>query len=240
MAHPYHHSVSSANNPKFQGNNKWEDHFELHAWLDSSKFAFADARHRSLFHNPAGVSIASKLFKDIKNAKEIATQHITEDMGKVYQIKDWLPLEYWPSHTLNNEPLNLSELITLKEAKTDLMSNNPFPLEIQPQIALGLDLLLSPEKTESFLENDPRRFFMFSSVGPYIIEKLLGPTLNPNGYKLKPTPQNPNNRLLATRSVFEFFIQKIWGLIPSPQDFVSQRPIEDWMWRKARPLSKEI
>jgi hypothetical protein len=243
MAHPYHHAVSSSRSlipTKLlnQEDIKWEDHFPIHDWLDSSKFAFADARHRSLFHNPAGILIASKIFKNIKGAKKIATQHIIEDMGVINEIQKWLPLEYYPPETLNGQRLEISSEISRTDVKGSLIFKNPFPPTLQRKISFGLELLLSPEKTEKLDKNDPRRFFFFSSAGPYIVEKLLGPTLNPRNSE-NPKGQT-QNKLLATRSVFEFFIQKVWGLIPSHQDLMGQRPIEDWMWKKAKPLSKEL
>jgi hypothetical protein len=237
MAHPYHHALSSAKTKKFKCNN-WKTHFPLHNWLDSSKFAFADARHRSLFHNPAGVLIATKLFKNIKNAKQIATQHISEDMGNVYTINKWLPREYWPQGS-NPHKLRVSLNINPKLNPTNIIESllyqAPFPKTLLPQIKKGLNLLLSPEKTEDFEIDDPRRFFFFSSVGPYLCEQLLGPTITPTASSKNKTP-----KALATRSVFEYFIQETWGLIPSHQDIMANRPIEDWMWKKAKPLSKEL
>ena len=256
MAHPYHHSLSSARNNELnkgetaEGTHKtvdWETHFPIHDWLDSSKFSFADARHRSLFHNPSGVKIASKIFRRIPKAKEIATQHIIEDMGQVYDICQWLPLEYFPKQTNNNELLVINKDLSLTDLKGSLIFNNPFPKYIQREITTGIDILLSPDTTETnkLDKKDPRRLFFFCSAGPYIIEKLLGPTL---GQKTKSTTTKTKaeaetkttEKPLATRSVFEFFIQKAWGFIPSHQDLMSNRPIEDWMWRKAKPLSKEL
>lgn len=232
MAHPYHHAISSSQAYK---DVTWQDHFPIHDWLDSSKFAFADARHRSLLHNPSGVLMASKIFKHIKNAKNIATQHITEDMGQVYTIKEWLPEKYLSIRVQNAQLLKISNEISLTDVKGSLIFNNPFPKDIQREISMGIDTLLSPDLTEKFEKEDIRRFFFFSSAGPYIVEKLLGPTLNPNK-----KPNKKSDKQLATRSVIEFFIQKVWGCIPSHQDIMQNRPIENWMWRKARPLSKEL
>jgi hypothetical protein len=243
MAHPYHHALSSAR--ALQDENvqtpehtlSWKDHFALHDWLDSSKFAFADARHRSLFHNPAGVKLSTKIFKELKDAKTIANQHITEDMGQVYEIKKWLPTEYFPKTTLHNQKLTVNGELSLSDLKGSLIFNNPFPKEIQDKISMGIDCLLSPEKTEQMELTSLQRFFFFTSTGPYIVEKVLGPTLTLDANSGRPTG---NDKRLATRSVFEFFIQKTWGLIPSHQDIMAQRPIEDWMWKKAKPLSKQL
>jgi hypothetical protein len=239
MAHPYHHALSSARTlkdvQKPEHTLSWKDHFSLHDWLDSSKFAFADARHRSLLHNPAGVALSAKIFKDLKNAKTIAKQHITEDMSQVYEIKDWLPAQYFPKTTLHNQELTLNKELSLSDLKGSLIFNNPFPKEIQEKISMGIDCLLSPEKTEQIDLTSPQRFFFFTSAGPYIVEKVLGPTLDANS-----GPPSENDKRIATRSVFEFFIQKVWGIIPSHQDIMAQRPIEDWMWKKAKPLSKQL
>ena len=205
----------------------WLTHFPLHDWLDSSKFGFADARHHSLLHNPAGVVLAGKIFKDLPTAKEIATEHIKEDLGEVKTIDQWLPEEFWPNGSKSPLDLKPKPEVSITDVKGSLFFNNPFPNDSHKDIRQCLDILLIPETTEKLETKDPRRFFFFSSAGPYICERLLGPTL---GTK---TP-------IATRSSVEFFIQKLWGLIPSHQDLLSQRPIVDWMWKKAKPLSKSL
>lgn len=103
MAHSYHHACSSAKS--FGG--KAEDYQEIHDFMDSSKAAFCDARHRAILHNSFGVFIAERVFGTTMTnssgreipVRLIAEQHIREDCGGlVPTIQDWLarlPLEKW-------------------------------------------------------------------------------------------------------------------------------------------------
>jgi hypothetical protein len=217
MAHPYHHAISSSRKRGIS----WKEHFPIHDWLDSSKFTFADARHRSLLHNTTGVTLTKKIFKTIKESGKIAQEHIKEDMGKVPNISDWLPEEYWSKSLRVRPEVDPSDLTGY------LIYGNKFPKEAQKKLPQIINILLSPEKAEEMGEDSPLRFFYFSACGPYICERVMGPILS------EEVP-------IATRSVAEYFVQKIWGKIPSHQELMEKRPIEDWMWKKAKPLSKEL
>jgi hypothetical protein len=213
MAHPYHHAISSTRPLGL----KWENHFALHDWLDSSKVIFSDARHRSLFHHTTGVYLSKKIFKYIKGQDKISEEHILEDIGFIPLISNWLSEENWPKDLLPTKTISLTDV------KGSLLFKNPFPTKTQRQLAMCCDMLLSPDKTLELNKTSPLRFFYFSSAGPFLCQQLLGPLLDGE---------------IPTRSATEFFIQKLWGKIPSHQDIMSQTPIDDWMWKKAKPLSK--
>ena len=51
MAHAYHHADSSAR--RFRGSPS--DYLAIHEWIDNSKIAFSDHRHRALRHHSFGV-----------------------------------------------------------------------------------------------------------------------------------------------------------------------------------------
>lgn len=103
MGHSYYHAVSSAR----QFGGATEDYQEIHDFMDSSKAAFCDARHRAVLHNSFGVFLTEKVFGTtltISTGKEIpvrliAEQHIREDCGGVVpSLQDWLgrlPMESW-------------------------------------------------------------------------------------------------------------------------------------------------
>lgn len=103
MAHSYHHAQSSAK--RFGGNP--EDYLAVHDFMDSSKAAYADFRHRALLHNTFGIFICEKIFgHTITNSdgkkvpvRVIAEQHVREDHnGKIPTVEDWLhgiPMESW-------------------------------------------------------------------------------------------------------------------------------------------------
>lgn len=58
MAHSYHHAVSSAR--RYGGVP--EDYLEIHNFLDSSKAAWADHRHRAVLHHSYGIFITEQMF----------------------------------------------------------------------------------------------------------------------------------------------------------------------------------
>lgn len=95
MAHPYHHSVSSAR--KFGG--KPEDYQKIHDWFDASKEIIADFRHRALRHHAQGIFECERVFGATiinSDGKEvpvrlIGEQHVKEDFrGKIPSFADWV------------------------------------------------------------------------------------------------------------------------------------------------------
>jgi len=58
MAHSYHHAVSSAR--RYGGAP--EDYLAIHNFMDSSKAAWADHRHRAVLHHSYGIFLAEQMF----------------------------------------------------------------------------------------------------------------------------------------------------------------------------------
>jgi hypothetical protein len=85
MAKPYYHAQSSAK--KYGG--IWEDYIEIHNFIDSSKAAFPDNRHRVLTHNSWFIGfVLPRVFGEtfnrasdgkIVNTRDIGEQHVLED-----------------------------------------------------------------------------------------------------------------------------------------------------------------
>lgn len=79
-----------------------EDYLPIHELIDGSKKAFGDVRHRALMHNTWGVWMCQEVFGPMlvieKQAggekrvpvREIAEQHIIEDLGFIPSPGDWL------------------------------------------------------------------------------------------------------------------------------------------------------
>jgi len=93
--HTVHHADNSA---KIFGGSA-EDYQAIHDWLDETKIAYCDFRHRALRHHSFGVFEAERVFgKYIVNSagkkvpvRYVAEQHIKEDCGgRVPTIEDWL------------------------------------------------------------------------------------------------------------------------------------------------------
>lgn len=99
MSNSFYHARSSA--------RKWggepEDYIAIHEWLDASKAHFGDARHRALRHHTEGCWEAERVFGltiTVKKkrtgvevrvpVREIAEQHVFEDLGYIPSLADWL------------------------------------------------------------------------------------------------------------------------------------------------------
>lgn len=91
--------------PYLHGNvsvKKWggkpEDYQEIHDFLDLSKSAHADMRHRAILHNSLGPYIAERVFGvNITNSdgkkisvRDVCEQHIIDDMGTIPSLGDYL------------------------------------------------------------------------------------------------------------------------------------------------------
>lgn len=83
-----------------------EDYQDIHDFMDISKSAHADMRHRALFHHSIGPYIAEKVFGTYVvnssgnkvSVRDIAEHHILEDLGEIPSFSKWcelMPLEGW-------------------------------------------------------------------------------------------------------------------------------------------------
>lgn len=82
------------------------DYQEIHDFIDSSKACFPDMRHRALLHSSWGIYVVEKVFgtyitnSDQKKVqvRDIAEQHVIEDMGRIPTVDDYLkgmPMYSW-------------------------------------------------------------------------------------------------------------------------------------------------
>ena len=82
--------------------HKWggelEDYFPIHDFIDGSKAAMPDVRHRALLHNSFGIFVVERVFghfitnshgRDVP-VREIAERHVIEDLGFIPTPQDWL------------------------------------------------------------------------------------------------------------------------------------------------------
>ena len=118
MAHPYHHSLSSAR--KFGG--KPEDYNQIHSWFDETKSHFADFRHRALRHHSlgifwceekVGITITNSDGKEVP-VRLIGEQHCREDCGKIPSVQDWFS-QIKPSRWMGQPPVDIGSELTKEE-----------------------------------------------------------------------------------------------------------------------------
>ncbi len=86
---PFHHARASA----AARNRDWREDLDIHEFLDSSKTAFADLRHRMILHSvDFGVELVARAFPERADAREISSRHIVEDLGEPRTLAGWLDL----------------------------------------------------------------------------------------------------------------------------------------------------
>jgi hypothetical protein len=99
---PYLHARASAHH--------WggapEDYLPIHDFIDESKAHHADMRHRAMLHNSWGIYLCERIFGHnitnsagkIVSVRDIAEQHIIEDLGRIPSVTDYLkgmPFYHW-------------------------------------------------------------------------------------------------------------------------------------------------
>lgn len=91
---PYLHGLVSSK--KFGG--KPEDYQKIHDFIDSSKAHIADIRHRAILHSTFGIYLTELIFGTyiinseglIVQTRDIAEEHILEDLGTIPTVEHWL------------------------------------------------------------------------------------------------------------------------------------------------------
>ncbi|QNK01722.1 DUF6915 family protein [Dyella telluris] len=87
-----------------------EDYMPIHEFIDSSKIAVPDVRHRAMLHSAWGCYLVERVFGTLitnsdgkkVSTRDIAEEHIIQDLGFIPTMEDWLktmPIEGWMSGT---------------------------------------------------------------------------------------------------------------------------------------------
>lgn len=90
---PYIHAKSSAK--KYGGQP--EDYLDIHDFMDSSKAALPDVRHRAILHSAFGCFVVEKTFGTTRtnsagkvySTRDIAEDHCIEDLGFIPTVEQW-------------------------------------------------------------------------------------------------------------------------------------------------------
>ena len=83
-----------------------EDYIEIHDFMDCTKMALPDVRHRMVLHNSVGCYIAEMVFgytivnsdKKTVHVRDVAEAHVIEDMGFIPTLEkcfSGMPIENW-------------------------------------------------------------------------------------------------------------------------------------------------
>jgi hypothetical protein len=85
---------------------KPDDYIDIHDFIDHTKMAMPDMRHRAILHNAWGCFMVERVFGRTRvnsdgreySTRDIAEEHIIEDLGFLPSLEDWLdelPLSKW-------------------------------------------------------------------------------------------------------------------------------------------------
>ncbi len=83
-----------------------EDYLPIHDFIDHTKISMPDLRHRAILHNAFGCFLVERVFGHtltnsdgrLVSTRDVAEQHIIEDMGFLPSLEDWLgdlPMQTW-------------------------------------------------------------------------------------------------------------------------------------------------
>jgi hypothetical protein len=98
-----------------------EDYLAVHDFIDHSKAAIPDMRHRAMLHHAWGIYLAERVFgtaivnsagKQV-SVRDIAEDHVKEDLGFIPTLEQWLkglPMEKWMSGTMKRRTIAHGEV----------------------------------------------------------------------------------------------------------------------------------
>jgi hypothetical protein len=103
-----------------------QDYMRIHEFIDHSKSALADVRHRAMLHSAWGIYVVSQVFGDLitnsdgkeVSVRDIAEEHVVQDLGFIPTMEDWLkemPIQGWMSGTRKTR-----QVMTFEPTRTDL------------------------------------------------------------------------------------------------------------------------
>lgn len=91
---PHLHAKNSAN----RHGGVPEDYQDIHDFIDSSKIAVPDMRHRTMLHNAWGCYLVERVFGVTRinsegrkySTRDVAEEHVVEDLGFIPTLEHYL------------------------------------------------------------------------------------------------------------------------------------------------------
>lgn len=158
---PWQHARSSAGK-----SGTWLGDLPIHEFMDGTKVACPDLRHRIVLHNAdLGPELAARAFPGRADARAVALRHVAEDLGFTPTLADWLvgcdPARL-PRPLHRRLPLALDGLPG-RIARQQGMRDEDGPREV-------LDLLLLPVR----LAGPGALAVLTNGFGPAIARQVVG------------------------------------------------------------------
>ena len=162
---PYRHARSSAG-----ASRPWTDDLAVHEFMDATKFACADRRHRIVLHHvDLGAEIVAWAFPARTDAVELVRSHVREDLGHHVRLADWfehVDVERLPvpiARRVRGGTDGLASLVCSGLPSTD------------PQIVREVCRFLF--RPCAFVNGEPLRALpvLMNAAGPMIVRHVFGP-----------------------------------------------------------------
>ena len=169
---PFHHARASAK----RSGRHWREDLEIHEFLDSSKVAYADLRHRMLLHSTdLGGELARRAFPARADIHEVVSRHIQEDLGELRTLGDWLMRcnrTRLPRPHPRALPIAEAELLAAEQQRQGLADTDGPKAVLD---ILRLPTILAPEFGESAW------CILGNAFGPGLVRRVLGPPVEVAG-----------------------------------------------------------
>lgn len=158
---PWQHARSSAGKHR-----DWHADLSIHEFMDSTKMACPDLRHRVVLHNAdLGTELAARAFPGRPDARAVALRHVDEDLGCTPTLAEWLDgcnLARLPRPLYRRLPLRFDGLAG-QVARAQGLRDDDWPQGV-------LDLLLLPMR----LAGPDALGLLLNGAAPAIVRQIVG------------------------------------------------------------------
>lgn len=169
---PYQHARSSA-----RAVRPWTDDLPVHEFMDATKFACADRRHRVVLHHvDLGGEIASRAFPQRDDVRALVRSHVVEDLSHAATLADWFAIA-----DVERLPRPVHRRVASGAAGVAALIGSKLPLAARPFVEPVCAFLFLPC---THLHEAPERALplLMNCAGPMIVRRVFGaPTELPDG-----------------------------------------------------------
>ncbi len=209
------------------------DYLALHEWLDQTKMALADCRHRLVLHNTWGLEVAISAWGEhylvastgcTVPVRALVTRHIVEDLGCTPTLADCLPEDCVPPCLHARDEDLARELDDASVAEHAERTARRFGG--RPGDYLEVHTFLDSAKRE--VPDWRHRLPTHHTLGPYLAAAVFGTTLR----------RASDGVEVPTRPLAEGHIIDDLGRIPTLAECLRKVQLWPWMCQRALPLSR--
>lgn len=171
---PWRHAISSTGKRE-----DWQKDLPIHEFMDMTKIACADRRHRIVLHHvDLGTAIVQMAFPDRHSEiAGIVAKHINEDMGVLCTLDDWfqqIDLDRLPSALPRRLELGVEGIIQ--------MIAQPLPRPMHPGVRRVVEFLFLPSRFCS-APIEKSLSVLMNSMGLFLVRHVFGPPVEIIGHR---------------------------------------------------------